>query len=133
MYENAYRENYGPGVNGPDFVVRGLGPFKGITHVEVKNPVSSDILAQVGKPMTAAAQGKKIGSKLHWQRHFWSDWQAVNDKVPQCRAGANLPDEPSDVLGVVDLLDVKNEEQPTMQRTVVKKDPLTVFFNPTEQ
>ena len=42
-YTNARREDYGPNVKGPDFIVEGLGEFKNITHVEVKNPVGSAI------------------------------------------------------------------------------------------
>ena len=36
---NARREDYGLDVKGPAFIVKGLGEFENITHVEVKNPV----------------------------------------------------------------------------------------------
>ena len=42
-YKNAYRENYCLNIKGPDFIVEGLGKFKNITHVEIKNPVSSSV------------------------------------------------------------------------------------------
>ena len=43
FYKDASRENYGEDINGPDFLVTGLGKFENITHVEIKNPVGSAI------------------------------------------------------------------------------------------
>ena len=71
-YSNAIRENYGNGIYGPDFKVIGQGEYSHVTHIEVKNPVGSDIekasrngYSDIGD---IVKQGNKIGDKLSKQQ-----------------------------------------------------------------
>lgn len=58
-YKNVRRENYGSGIQGPDFIVEGLDEYADITHVDTKNPVGRDI--------------KKIQDPAHPPRSINSD------------------------------------------------------------
>lgn len=60
-YENARRVEYGPELRGLDFIVDGLGLYKDITHVEIKNPIGSAIKIANGQKSSITLQGKKIG------------------------------------------------------------------------
>ena len=70
-YRNARREDYGYGitVKGPDFIVKELGEFQNITHVEIKYPVESAIKMANGQKGSIARQGKKIGAKIIYQQN----------------------------------------------------------------
>lgn len=68
-YKNARRENYGINVNGPNFIVEGIGEFNNITHVEVKNPVGSAIKIAIGQKGSIAKQVKNLEQKLPINRH----------------------------------------------------------------
>jgi hypothetical protein len=73
FYKNSERVYYGKGVYGPDFKVTGQGEYSHVTHVEVKNPVGSDIeKASRNGYSDIVKQGNKIGDKLSKQQSKWS-------------------------------------------------------------
>lgn len=110
-------ENYG--VNGPDFIVEGLGDFQNITHVEVKNPVGSAIRRASGLDGSIDRQGKKIGAKYVFQQHYWSDTNKTS-KIEKLNRTASLPQSPNNFLAVVDIFDVPPSEKAFMEASVLK-------------
>ena len=74
FYKNSERVYYGKGVYGPDFKVTGQGSYSHIIHVEVKNPVGSDIeKASRNGYSDIVKQGNKIWDKLLKQQSKWSN------------------------------------------------------------
>ena len=120
-YKDARRENYGIDVNGPDFIVEGIGEFNNITHVEVKNPVGSAIKIASGQKGSISKQGKHIGAKIAYQQRLWSNITRIS-QVPNMTVDpdANFPDTPSNVLGLVDNFDVPVHEKASMQGSILK-------------
>ena len=113
-YKNACREDYGPNVTGLDFVVEGLGELDHITHVEIKGAVSSSIRP---KP-TLIKQAKKYVNRVNYQKNFWSNKTAVNEKIPHINPNAGLPKSPDNVLGLYDLWDVGTPEKSTVSNAI---------------
>jgi len=73
-YRNAAPENYRNGIYGPNFRVIGQGEYSHVTHVEVKNPVGSDIEKSFRNGYSnLVKQGNKIGVKLSKQQAKWSN------------------------------------------------------------
>ncbi len=127
-YKNARREDYGPNVKGPDFVVDGVGEFEHITHAEVKGPVSSSIRP---KP-TLVKQATKHVDRVNYQRNFWSDETRVKEKIPHYNPDANFPQSPDNVLAVYDLWDVGTPEKPIMNNAITDlsgNDTNLIFLN----
>jgi hypothetical protein len=118
-YRNARRQDYGLDVRGPDFVVEGLGNFKDITHVEVKNPVGSAIKIANGQKGSIAKQGKKIGAKIVYQQNYWSNTTETSE-LENLNPTASLPQAPNNVLGAVDNLDVPSSEKVFMEASILK-------------
>ena len=116
---NARRENYGPNITGPDFIVEGLGDYSNITHVEVKNPVGSAIKIANGQKGSITKQGKKIGAKLVYQQNYWSNTTKTSE-LENLNSTASLPQSPKNVLGSVDLFDVPTHEKALMEGSIMK-------------
>ncbi len=119
---NARREDYGPNVTGIDFVVEGLGEFDHITHVEVKGAVSSSIQPK----STLIKRAKKYVARVNYQKNFWSDETAVNEKIPYINPDADLPKSPENVLALYDLWDVG-----TLEKSIVNNASTAFSGNDT--
>jgi hypothetical protein len=128
-YRNARREDYGLNVTGPDFMVEGLGKFQNITHVEVKNPVSSAIKIANGQKGSISQQGKKIGAKIVYQQNFWSNTTKTSE-LENLNPTASLPQSPNNILGAVDNYDVPSSEKAFMEASVMKgsKNNTNIIF-----
>lgn len=113
-YKNARREDYGPDVNGLDYVVEGIGEFEHITYVEVKGAVSSSIRS---KP-TLMKQAKKFVNRINCQRDFWSNKIKVNEVIPHIVPDAYLPESPDNVLALYGLWDVGTPEKSTVSNAI---------------
>ena len=127
-YRNAHREDYGPNVTGLDFIVKGLGEFDQITHVEVKGVVSSSIRP---KP-TLIKQAKKYVKRIKYQRDFWSNKTKVNEGITHIRLNAGLPKSPDHVLALYDLWDVGIPEKSTLSNAITAfsgNDTNRIFLN----
>jgi len=127
-YKNARREDYGPNVEGLDFVVEGLGKFDHITHVEVKGAVSSSIQP---KP-TLVKQAKKYVNRVNYQKNFWSDETAVKEKIPHINPDADLPKSPDNLLALYDLWDVGTPEKSIVNNAITAfsgNDTNLIFLN----
>lgn len=118
-YTNARHEDYGLNVNGPDFVMKELGEFENITHVEVKNPVGSAIKIANGQKGSIARQGKQIGAKLVYQQNYWSNTTKISE-LENLNPTASLPESPNNILGAVDNFDVPSSEKAFMEASVLK-------------
>ena len=130
-YTNARREDYGPGILGPDFLVDGIGEFENITHVEVKNPVGSAILKSNNISGTVYRQGKEIGRKVIRQQHLWSN-STQRSKLGNLNLNASFPQSPINVLGVVDNFDVPINEKPMMEGGIMfgsRNNTNLIFLN----
>jgi len=130
-YRNARREDYGPNVTGPDFVVEGLREFDHITHVEVKGAVSSSIRP---KPILVK-QAKKYVNRVNYQKNFWSDETTVKGKIPHINTDADLPKSPDNGLGLYDLWDVGTPEKSTVSNAIMAlsgNDTNLIFLNQLE-
>lgn len=117
-WRNSYREDYGPGVKGPDFVVEGLGDYQHITHLENKNPVGSKISISNNGPASIVVQGENIGRKLSKQKNFWSN-PVKRNTIPDLKQSANFPQSPDNVVGLVDCFDVPVIEKRSIQSSVI--------------
>jgi hypothetical protein len=128
-YKNSTRENYGETHRGLDFLVEGLGAFKNITHVEVKNPVSSAIKIANNQSASIAKQGRDIGKKIIYQQKYWSD-KTLTSQLEGLRPEASLPHFPNNTFGLVDFFDVPPSEIPVMEANIVKgsKNNTNVVF-----
>ena len=130
-YTKTERIDYGPGIKGIDFKVKGLGAFKHITHVEQKNPVGSEIKKANNQNPSISKQGKKIGAKLFYQKNFWSD-KTKTSQLENLNSNAPLPKSPDNILGLVDNFDVPVAEKPLMKSSIIrtsKNDNNLIFIN----
>lgn len=131
LYKNSRRTDYGPNVTGPDFVVEGIGKLSNVTHVEVKNPVSSSIQ----KKVSLRKQSKEIARKLYWQKEFWTNKTDVKERIPHIKPDAILPKSPKNFVGVCDLRDVGTSEKSIVRNTILDvlnelgDEPRTIFLN----
>jgi hypothetical protein len=98
FYKNSERVYYGKGVYGPDFKVTGQGAYSDVTHVEVKNPVGSDIEKASRNGYSDIV---KQGNKLSKQQSKWSNatFRASLSKIDPNSA---FPQSPANTLGLVD-------------------------------
>lgn len=128
-YKNPRREKYGLNVTGLDFLVDGLGEFKNITHVEIKNPVGSAIKIANGQEASISRQGRKIGEKLVYQQNRWSNTSKTN-AIKTLNRTASLPQSPNNVLGLVDNFDVPSSEKTLMEGSILKgsKNNTNIIF-----
>jgi len=118
FYRNAEREYYGKGVYGPDFKVIGQGEYSHATHVEVKNPVGSDIeKASRNGYSDIVKQGNKIGDKLSKQQSKWSN-ATFRASLSNLDPNASFPQSPANTLGLVDEFDVPISEKMIVQNAV---------------
>ena len=106
FYENTHRIDYGPGISGPDFGVKGKGEYKHITHLEVKGAVGSAILKSSGQGSSLSRHGKNIGKKIRWQTNQWSDSDTVQSMGFDNVNLTALPKSQNNILALVDLVDV---------------------------
>ncbi len=118
FYRNAEREYYGKGVYGPDFKVIGQGEYSHVSHVEVKNPVGSDIeKAYRNGYSDIVKQGNKIGDKLSKQQSKWSN-ATFKASLSNLDPNAAFPQSPANTLGLVDEFDVPISEKMIVQNAV---------------
>jgi hypothetical protein len=102
FYKNSERVYYGKGVYGPDFKVTGQGAYSHVTHVEIKNPVGSDIeKASRNGYSDIVKQGNKIGDKLSKQQSKWSN-AAFRASLSNIDPNSVFPQSPANTLGLVD-------------------------------
>jgi hypothetical protein len=129
-YEDVRREDFG--VQGIDFVAKGKGDFKGITHIEVKNPVGSAILKASKAPKIGVIyKGKRIGEKILFQKNYWSSDVPLTT-IEGINPNAFFPESPNQILALVDLFDVPIFEKAQMQGSILKGakyDSNIVFLN----
>ena len=101
-YSNAIREDYGNGIYGLDFKVIGQGEYSHVTHVEVKNPVGSDLeKASRNGCSDIVKQGNKLGDKLSKQQAKWSK-ATFRASLSNLNPNAVFPQSPANNLGLVD-------------------------------
>jgi hypothetical protein len=118
LYRNAEREYYGKGVYGPDFKVIGQGEYSHVTHVEVKNPVGSDIeKASRNGYSDIVKQGNKIGDKISKQQSKWSN-ATFRASLSNLDPNAAFPQSPANTLGLVDEFDLPISEKMIVQNAV---------------
>ena len=116
FYTNAEREYYGNGVYGPDLI--GQGELSHVTHVEVKNPIGSDIeKAYRNGYSDIVKQGNKIGDKLSKQQSKWSN-ATFRASLSNLDPNAVFPQNPANTLGLVDEFDVPISEKMIMQNAI---------------
>lgn len=117
-YSDAVRENYGKGLSGPDFKVIGKGEYSHVTHVEIKNPVGSDIeKTSLDGYSDIVKQGNKIGAKLSEQQTKWCDVR-FRDSLTNVNLNAVFPESSANTLGLVDEFDVPTSEKMIVQNAV---------------
>jgi hypothetical protein len=118
FYTNAERVYYGKGVFGPDFKVVGQGKYQHITHVEIKNPVGSDIEKSSRNGYSdIVKQGNKIGDKLSSQQSKWSN-EAFRESLSKIDPNTEFPSSPANTLELVDAFDLSVSEKLTFQNAV---------------
>jgi hypothetical protein len=118
FYSNAERVDYRKGVYGPDFKIIGQGKYHYTTHVEVKNPVGSEIEKASRNGYTdIVKQGNKIGDKISKQQSKWSD-ATFRATLSNLNPNAAFPKSPANTLGLVDEFDVPISEKIIVQNGV---------------
>lgn len=118
FYKNSERVYYGKGVYGPDFKVTGQEAYSHVTHVEVKNPVGSDIeKASRNGYSDIVKQGNKIGDKLSKQQSKWSN-ATFRASLSNIDTNSAFPQSPANTLGLVDEFDVPIPEKMIMQNAI---------------
>lgn len=117
-YTNSRREDYGPGIKGPDFGVDGIGEYENITHVETKNPVGSAINKAQGGKGDLWEEGKEIAKKTRWKKIYWSN-TTKTDQLPLIRPDTYLPKSVDNILGLHDLYDLPTEEKSIMNDAII--------------
>jgi len=111
FYKNSEHKYYGEGVYGPDFKVTGQGVYSHVIHVEVKNPVGSDIeKASRNGYSDLVKQGNKIGDNLSKQQSKWSN-ATFRATLSNIDPNAVFPQSPPNTLGLVDEFDVPISEK----------------------
>jgi len=129
-YRNAVREDYENGVYGPDFKVIGQGEYIHVTHVEVKNPVGSDIeKASRNGYSDIVKQGNKIGDKLSKQQSKWSN-ATFRATLSNLNPNGVFPQSPANTLNLVDEFDVPISEKMIVQNAVENNctNTLSIIF-----
>lgn len=127
-YTNARRGNYGPDIDGPDFLVDGLGSFSHITHAEVKGCVSSTI----PPCRTLNKSCREYVRRIKFQRKFWSNQVEVRKKFPHLNLDANLPNSGENMLALYDLWDVGTPEKSMVKNLILARsgdDSSLLFLN----
>jgi len=118
FYKHSERVSYGKGVYGPDFKVIGQGAYSHVTHVEVKNPVGSDIeKASCNGYSDIVKQGNRIGNKLSKQQSKWSN-DTFRASLSNIDPNVAFPQSPANTLGLVDEFDVPIAEKMIVQNAV---------------
>jgi hypothetical protein len=131
FYKNARRENYGVEVKGPDFVVEGLGKFRSISHIEVKNPVGSEIKKSNDQLPSISRQARQIGRKFNRQQKFWSDLSQAST-IKNFDSESFIAKSPDNILALIDCYDVPSGEKKAMQNGIMKgskNNPNIIFIN----
>ena len=118
-YKDTVRGNYGKGVFGPDFKFVGLGDYSHITHLDVKNPVGSEIEKANRGVTDLRLQGQNIGAKFSKQQVNWSNTSFVEEKFPHANKSESFPETPGNMLGLVDTIDVPPSEKPIIQDSIL--------------
>jgi len=114
LYRNAERVDYGKGIYGPDFKVIGQGEHSHVTHVEVKNPVGSDIEKASRNGYSNIV---KQGNKISKQQLKWSN-ATFRASLSNLDSNAAFPQSPANTLGLVDEFDVPISEKMIVQNAV---------------
>jgi len=118
FYSNAERVDYGNGIYGPDFKLIGQGKYSHITHLEIKNPVGSDIeKASRNSYSDIVKQGKKIGDKMSKQQSKWSN-ATFRASLSNLDLNVAFPQSPANTLGLVDEFDVPISEKMILQNAI---------------
>ena len=118
LYTNAERVDYGKGIYGPDFKVIGQGEYSHVTHVEIKNPVGSEIEKASRNGYTdIVKQGNNIGNKISKQQSKWSNTTFIGS-LRNLDSNVLFPQSPANILGLVDEFDVQISEKMIMQNAV---------------
>lgn len=92
--------------------------YNHVTHVEVKNPVGSDIETASPKGYSDfVKQGNNIGNKLSKQQSKWCD-PTFRETQSNIDPNAVFPQSPSNTLGLVDEFDVPISEKMIIQIAV---------------
>lgn len=91
-----------------DYLVDGAN---GETHLEIKNPVGSEINKQLNKPHSPRKTGKKLGQKAQHQVKYWTN----ATRLPDSRT---IPENNNKVIVVFDLFDVPDHEKAETARAV---------------
>lgn len=126
-YKNNRRRNYRKGIDGPDFIVEGLGNYTDITHVEVKNPIGSNIAKTNSHwgVSNLVKQGELIGSKISNQQAKLSNPDFVTN-LPHWNKSESFPQSPANMLGLVDTFDFPRSEKSIIENYVINN--LTIIF-----
>ncbi len=102
----------------PDFRVTGKGKYSHVTHVEVKNPVGSNIEKVANEGVSdIVKQGNKIGRKVSDQQKKWSD-PTFRETLSNINPNAVFPQSPAYLLGLVDEFDVPISEKRIVQDAI---------------
>lgn len=118
FYTNVVREDYGNEVSGLNLKVIGQGQYSHVTHVEIKNPVGSDIeKASRDGYSDLVKQGNMIGDKLSNQQAKWSN-ATFRASISNLNLNAVFPQSPANTLGLVDEFDVPISEKMIVQNVI---------------
>lgn len=124
-YSNIRRVDYGPKIRGRNFAVDGCEDFLGVTHFEVKSPVSSTIPPYLSVKKQEVEV--KVVLRTNPQRKFWlSPIDEISKKVPHVKRDAfflNLKIV-SDCLMNYMIYDIGTPEKPIAFETIMKKESI---------
>lgn len=134
VIKNARRVDYGKGVAGLDYRVDGVGKYAHITHLDIKNPVGSEIEKASRGSTNLVAQGERIGAKGVKQQNNWSNstFREALSKTTGINLNADFPKTNETVLIVVDGFDVPRKEKPIIRESVKNgsnDNPNLLFIN----
>ena len=130
-YSDTERVDYGKGIKGPDFKVVGQGKYAHVTHVEIKNPVGSEIEKQNTGTSDLLVQGGKIGRAISRQQNIWSNYTRIQ-QLPHVNLNTPFPKNPENLLGLVDAFDVPRSEKTIIENSVINSSTNSstiVFIN----
>ena len=116
-YKNLVRGHYGKGVSGPDFKVKGIGKYRHITHIEIKNPVGKAIEEASRGFSNLHKQGENAALKIQNQQKKWSNTTFIENQR-HWNASESFPKTPANMLGIVDLFDVPFGEKPIIENSI---------------
>jgi hypothetical protein len=109
---------------GFDFLIDG-GPRGDETHLEIKNPVGSEIKKANELPPSVTKQGKKIEFKIRNQLNYWFNPETDITQITKPESRDNL-------VVAVDCFDVPVAEKPVMEAAIefgLKNEHTPIFFN----